>query len=537
MRRSIGFALTLCFAVFCMMPRAACETTILDFDTVMQNVMTSGIWPSVEAFGVLPAGFATNGLMPDVADINGGLQGLLGDPIETTGNGMLDSDEFALFAAILADDSFDATATGGTSHQQVYDAWIANYDACYSALGGGVGGPESLLPPGSMIPDIEFLFSAYVTLGDRDSLGFPFLILTFAVEEELVRAIIGDPNIYVPTLTDFTLIPQYLAFCGDADGDGCSNLEEYQAYYPGTGRAGFIAAALDPGVSPGGCVGGGPCRAPEPVGDRWLRNPNNNHFYKVTNDDQLLWDEARAMAASMGGYLTCIGDAVENDWIHMNLGFYAETGIPRDLIESHGFIGANDIDVEDQWVWDHTGEHFWTGRSGGAVEPGMYANWNGGEPNDAGGEDIAQFYWSEGTWNDHKRGECLCSGIVEADLFPGISPKNIKVEEGGAAVISVEEWIWMEEPVTYQWQKDGIDIPGATSDQLIITDATEADAGQYTCVITDASPAVVNTMPATLTLLPPMPAGDGAGWLALAALIVAAACTRVWRAHRASRVA
>ncbi len=40
--------------------------------------------------------------------------------------------------------------------------------------------------------------------------------------------------------------------------------------------------------------------------------------------------------------------------------------------------------------------------------------------------------------------------------------------------------------LSYQWQKDGIDIPGATSNTYTITGAAAADAGSYTCILTNA---------------------------------------------------
>ena len=51
------------------------------------------------------------------------------------------------------------------------------------------------------------------------------------------------------------------------------------------------------------------------------------------------------------------------------------------------FLGFNDIDNEGTFVWDD-----------GSTS--TYTNWNGGEPNDAGGsEDCAQTFAS-GRWSD-----------------------------------------------------------------------------------------------------------------------------------------
>lgn len=45
-------------------------------------------------------------------------------------------------------------------------------------------------------------------------------------------------------------------------------------------------------------------------------------------------------------------------------------------------------------------------------------------------------------------------------------------------------------PLTYQWRKDGIDIPGANSSKYTITRAAMNDEGRYSCVISNATGAV-----------------------------------------------
>ena len=53
--------------------------------------------------------------------------------------------------------------------------------------------------------------------------------------------------------------------------------------------------------------------------------------------------------------------------------------------------------------------------------------------------------------------------------------------------------------LTYQWRKDGIDIPGATSSLFIIAAAQLSDAGVYDVVVT-SSPCAQISDPATLTV-------------------------------------
>jgi hypothetical protein len=54
-------------------------------------------------------------------------------------------------------------------------------------------------------------------------------------------------------------------------------------------------------------------------------------------------------------------------------------------------------------------------------------------------------------------------------------------------------------PLGYQWQKGGIAVPGATAATLPLTAVTTADAGDYTCVVTNVAGSAISD-PATLTV-------------------------------------
>lgn len=232
---------------------AMADAYIINFNTVMNRVWTGNpiLWTVIKGYEVLPADFT---LAPGECDINGGFD-ISVTPIILFENEILDSDEFALIAAILAAPDFDCTAFGGTSHEQVHNAWSHNYAQTYHDLGGGVGGNEMLLPPGELIPDIQWLFNVMMTLGDSDTMAFPMLIMNLCVNDSTVRGIVNDTNLHVPDPTNYIRLYSYLGWCGDADGDGCSNLTEYQYYYPTGGRAGYLAAAMDPSVAPPGHPG------------------------------------------------------------------------------------------------------------------------------------------------------------------------------------------------------------------------------------------------------------------------------------------
>ncbi|QYM77935.1 immunoglobulin domain-containing protein [Horticoccus luteus] len=62
-------------------------------------------------------------------------------------------------------------------------------------------------------------------------------------------------------------------------------------------------------------------------------------------------------------------------------------------------------------------------------------------------------------------------------------------------------------PLTYQWQKDGVDLPGATTDSLTLANTTAANSGTYRLNVTNS----VGTVPsaeAIVTVNPAAPTGD-----------------------------
>jgi len=73
------------------------------------------------------------------------------------------------------------------------------------------------------------------------------------------------------------------------------------------------------------------------------------------------------------------------------------------------------------------------------------------------------------------------------DIAPEIisSPQDVDLFVGDKLDLSVTAT--GTPPLSYQWYKDGAPVPGATSPQLTIPDVTEADAGSYTVVVSNAA--------------------------------------------------
>ena len=78
-------------------------------------------------------------------------------------------------------------------------------------------------------------------------------------------------------------------------------------------------------------------------------------------------------------------------------------------------------------------------------------------------------------------------------------PKSQTIMAGSSRVLSVT--VSGSVPITYQWQKNGQDIPGATRSQLSLAQATEADTGIYRVVVTQGTRTLTSSE-ATLTVKP-----------------------------------
>jgi uncharacterized delta-60 repeat protein len=101
----------------------------------------------------------------------------------------------------------------------------------------------------------------------------------------------------------------------------------------------------------------------------------------------------------------------------------------------------------------------------------------------------------------------ITSSYVESRITVGApltilrSPANRTNYLGTAAQFGVA--VAGAGPVDYQWQKDGVDLPGATASMLAVTNIAETDAGTYAVVASNSSGSVTSA-PARLevTLVP-----------------------------------
>jgi hypothetical protein len=352
---------------------AVADAYVVDFDAVMNSVADShDIWNAVQSFGVLPEDFT---LDPALCDLNGGFD-ISVTPIDLFPNGMLDSDEFALIAAILANPSFDCAATGGTSHTQVHNAWRKDFAQAWTDLGGkGVAGTEATNSTiMRMLPGIENFFTGAIVLGDQDTLAFPLLIVNVIKGNALVSSLLGGASMKTPNPDAYTLLYPYLAWCGDADGDGCSNYNEYQwaKSQGGTNlqiRARYIETALNPAVHPPDCTGDRICDGSGGLfGEYFSDDPNSTR--KLTNlratriDHQVTFDWGSGTphpALPANNFSVC--------WTGMVTPLYSEVYSFHVRTDDGVRLWVNDQLLVDEWN-DH-GSTTYTGNTPTALTAGQ----------------------------------------------------------------------------------------------------------------------------------------------------------------------
>ena len=95
-------------------------------------------------------------------------------------------------------------------------------------------------------------------------------------------------------------------------------------------------------------------------------------------------------------------------------------------------------------------------------------------------EDISDSTPVKFSWEFQGQGRLATSKVAVAALT---TPINQAV---GATLTIESDVSGGSEPYTYQWEKDGVEIGGATSATFTKANAQAADSGTYTVVVTDA---------------------------------------------------
>lgn len=223
---------------------------------------------------LLPPEFADliNLFQPATADLNGtSVVDTNEDPllIDIHGNGILDcSAEMMILQNALSNTTLNLP--GGLTHTMAVDAWNRNWmslETCVGAL------YASLLP--SLAGGLMEIIVGYATIGDGEftedpagrytvtgSAGFIQALLSVLASEGFLDPTAPEGIEFVSNTQYWTLLPDYLGPCGDADNDGVNNINEY--YGQNKSDSAYVAAALNPAVAvcgndPNSICGSGGC--------------------------------------------------------------------------------------------------------------------------------------------------------------------------------------------------------------------------------------------------------------------------------------
>ncbi|HXD85480.1 MAG TPA: lectin-like protein, partial [Urbifossiella sp.] len=195
--------------------------------------------------------------------------------------------------------------------------------------------------------------------------------------------------------------------------------------FTGTDTAANYQAALRSVKISTTAVGGGPRNVSFSIAPGSF-NAANNRFYVFVQSGSINWGAAEAQASGMSifglqGYLAVITSAAENAFAFSKVGAQA------------AWLGMSDGGTEGFWQYE-TGPLAGAQFSSGSVSVGgHYTNWNGGEPNNAGGEDFAQFL-SSGQWNDLNETNASPQGYV---VEFGGSPNDPSLQLTSATTVNI----------------------------------------------------------------------------------------------------
>jgi hypothetical protein len=193
--------------------------------------------------------------------------------------------------------------------------------------------------------------------------------------------------------------------------------------------------------------------------------PVTQHYYEFVSDSGISWTDAEAAAASrmyfgLQGYLVTLTSQEEADFSGAQASGF-------------GWIGATDVAVEGEWRWvtgPETGTQFWQGLSNGTEL--TFANWNGGEPNNSGGEDYAHTAAASvirdgapiGAWNDLPNngggGAYASQGyVVEYGGMPGDPVLNISATTSITVDNELPIWVTTSGALNENYEC-AADVPG-----------------------------------------------------------------------------
>jgi hypothetical protein len=184
----------------------------------------------------------------------------------------------------------------------------------------------------------------------------------------------------------------------------------------------------------------------------------------------MTWPQAKLDAESKGGHLAVITS--EAEWLEIKSQLASKMAAYNRV-----WIGASDASQEGVWKWV-TGEPF------------EYSRFQPGQPEDGTSSNYLDMIEASNDfrWNDELNSSkqvYLLEVETPIDAAPVIGPVVVSPYAAGADV-ALDPAVTGVGPLSYQWVKDGVEIPSGTAKRLALGGMTLAKQGNYVLRVTDA---------------------------------------------------
>lgn len=471
---------------------AAAVAVSVDFCNSFSNLLTN------QFIALVPPEFQAliQLLEPPEADINGNSTIDLSSEtvIDIHGNGLRDCDsELALISEVLADPTFNLSASGGVTHDIVYNAWTQNA----ATLSSCIGTYWSLAV--ALLPGFQEMLLGYLTIGDGSFTEDPEDVFHVSGSGAFVQGLLEilaennflqDPNL--KGIENYTRLPQYFAPNGDADGDGFTNAVEYIAF--GYDAVLYVDVALDPNRNPGNAI-----------------KPNAAFSADVTAGDPPLTVQFTDLStqgdAPISSWHWQFGDGQES--VQQNPSHTYPAGTYTVTLTVGNGIGE-DSEVKTDFIVVGNPPQITQQPLSMTVDPGDPLSFliaaTGDEPlgylwakNDvaiptATGTVLGIAAASQG---DEGSYTCTVTNLTasvtsnEAQLTvndpPFITTNPVSRTVDPNTFLNFTVSAAGSPPLSYAWRKDGAPIPDASSSMYVIPSAQQTHEGLYACLVTNTA--------------------------------------------------